>query len=310
MGNNKTLHIPVLAREVITYLQLKKGMVIVDCTIGAGGHAVEILKEIGNSGYLIGLDRDGEILKEASRRLADISNRFTLFHSNYTDIDLILKEAKIPKIDGALFDLGASSFQMDSAERGFSIKLDGSLDMRMDREDRIKASDIINSSTKSELVAIFKKYSDEYFAHRIAERIVWERKRGRVENTARLASIVTEALPYRYRFRRIHPATKVFMALRIAVNKEIESLQQGLTKTVPLLSKKARICVIAFHSIEDRIVKNKFKEFAGSGELKIITKKPIQTDIGEKKSNPRSRSAKFRVAEKVSKTTTYGAERM
>ena len=299
MDSNKSLHIPVLAKEVITYLRLKKGMTIIDCTISEGGHAVEILKKIGNSGNLIGIDKDKEALKEAGSRLASMSNRFKLFHSNYKDIDLILEETKIRRIDGALFDLGASSFQMDKTERGFSIKLDGPLDMRMDRGDEIKASDIINRYTKSELVDIFKKYGDEHFGYRIAERIVRERKRESIKNTARLADIVTEALPYRYRFRRIHPATKVFMALRIAVNKEIESLQAGLTKIVPFLNKDSRICVISFHSIEDRVVKNKFRGFAESGELKIITKKPIRPDSEEIKRNPRSRSAKLRVAEGI-----------
>lgn len=299
MDGNRILHIPVLVKEILIYLQLKKDMAIIDCTIGVGGHAIEILRRIANSGYLIGIDSDREALKEAKSRLTGISDRFKLFHSNYKDVDLILEEAKMTKIDGALFDLGASSLQMDRAERGFSIKLDGPLDMRMDRDNGIKASDIVNSCTKSELAIIFKKYGDEHFAARIAERIIRERKRKRIENTARLASIITEALPYRYRFRRIHPATKVFMALRIAVNKEIENLRIGLTKIAPFLNKGSKICVISFHSIEDRVVKNKFKEFAKSGELKIITKKPIRPNAEEAKSNPRSRSAKLRVAERV-----------
>ena len=202
-------------------------------------------------------------------------------------------------MDGVLFDLGVSSFQMDRAERGFSIKLNGPLDMRMNKDGKIKASDIVNSYTKPELAAIFKKYGDEHFAERIADRIIRERKKERIENTVRLAEIVKEALPYRYRFRRIHPATKVFMALRMAVNREAESLQAGLTKTIPFLSKGARICVISFHSIEDRTVKNIFKGFAKSNELKIITKKPVQPDPEEIENNPRSRSAKLRVAERI-----------
>lgn len=302
MEQNRILHIPVLVQDIITYLRLKKGMVIVDCTIGVGGHAVEILKNTGDSGCLIGIDRDREALKEAKARLGRISTRFRLFHSNYRDVDLILEEAKIAKIDGALFDLGASSFQIDRAERGFSIRLDGPLDMRMDRGDRIKASDIINDYTKRELATVFKKYSDERFASRIADRIVGERSRQRIEKTSRLAEIVTEALPYSYRFRRIHPATKVFMALRIAVNEEIESLQAGLEKIIPFLKKDSRICVISFHSIEDRVVKNRFRELANLHQLKIVTKKPIRPDEEEIEKNPRSRSAKLRVAEKVSET--------
>jgi len=296
---SENLHVPVLAEEIITYLGLKKGMVIVDCTIGVGGHAEKILKEIGDSGYLIGIDKDEEALREAKLRLRSISDRFRLFHSNYADIDLILKEAGIRKINGALFDLGISSFQIDRPERGFSIKLDGPLDMRMDRGQEIRASDIINRCARSELADIFREYGDEHFAGRIAERIIRERRRGPIGNTTRLAQIVTGALPYRYRFRRIHPATKVFMALRIVVNKETESLRAGLAKTVSFLGRGARICVISFHSIEDRIVKNRFKEFAKSNRLKIITKKPIRPGIKEAEINPRSRSAKLRVGERI-----------
>lgn len=299
MERNKILHIPVLAKDVLTYLRLKKGMVIIDCTIGIGGHAKDVLKRIGNSGLLIGIDRDKEALEEAESQLNKISDRFKLFYSNYRDVDLILKEARIRKIDGAIFDLGASSFQMDKRERGFSIRLDGPLDMRMDRNAEIKASDIVNGCTKQELATIFRRYGEEHFASRIAEEIVRERRRQRIENTKRLADIVREALPYRYRFRRIHPATKVFMALRIVVNNEIENLEIGLTKITPFLKKGARICVISFHSIEDRIVKHKFREFAKSHELRIITKKPIRPKTEEIKENPRSRSAKLRVAEKV-----------
>jgi 16S rRNA (cytosine1402-N4)-methyltransferase len=297
--DNNILHIPVLAKEVITYLQLKKGMIIVDCTVGVGGHAADILKQIGDSGYLIGIDRDEEALEEARKHISCISDRFRLIHSNYKDVDAILAELNIYKVDGALFDLGISSFQMDRAARGFSIKLDGPLDMRMDKNDNIKASDIVNGCSKSELMTIFRKYADEYFAARIADRIIKERRKQHIGSTARLAGIVTDALPYRYRFRRIHPATKVFMALRIAVNNEIESLTRGLSTIIPFLSNGSRICVISFHSIEDRVVKNKFREFAGSRQLKIITKKPVRPNIEEINNNPKSRSAKLRVAEKV-----------
>lgn len=306
--DNNIFHIPVLAKEVITYLQLKKGMIIVDCTIGVGGHAADILKQIGDSGYLIGIDRDEEALEEARKHLGCISDRFRLIHSNYKDVDAILAELNIYKVDGALFDLGISSFQMDRAARGFSIKLQGPLDMRMDKNNNVKASDIVNGCGKSELITIFRKYGDEYFAARIADRIVKKRKKQHIESTAQLADIVTDALPYRYRFRRIHPATKVFMALRIAVNNEIESLTTGLSTIIPFLSNGSRICVISFHSIEDRVVKNKFREFAESRQLKIITKKPVRPNIEEINNNPRSRSAKLRVAEKVSETTTYGTK--
>ncbi|MDP3789887.1 MAG: 16S rRNA (cytosine(1402)-N(4))-methyltransferase RsmH, partial [Candidatus Omnitrophota bacterium] len=213
---NKIVHIPVLDKEVISYLALKKGMTILDCTVGAGGHAEKILEAIGDTGYLIGIDRDAEILESAKSRLGTVSDRFRLFHSDYKDIDSVLNAAEISGIDGAIFDLGASSFQMDNAERGFSIKADGPLDMRMDRTETLTAADIVNRYHRAELMDIFRKYGDEYFAGRIAERIIREREKGAIKTTGRLADIVQEAVPYKFRFRRIHPATKVFMALRIA----------------------------------------------------------------------------------------------
>jgi 16S rRNA (cytosine1402-N4)-methyltransferase len=287
MNSNEILHIPVLAKEVITYLRLKRGMVIADCTIGAGGHAAEILEEIGDSGCLIGIDRDKDALKEARARLTNISTSFKLFHANYKDVEAVLKEANISKVDGVLFDLGPSSLQMDRAERGFSIRMNGPLDMRMDQGSSAKASEIVNSCAKSELAAIFREYGEEHFAYRIAERIARERKKERIKNTARLAHIVTEALPYRYRFRRIHPATKVFMALRIAVNNEIENLQAVLGKIALFLNDGSRLCVISFHSIEDRIVKNKFKELIR--EVKSIKNNYQKTDSagpGREKGKP------------------------
>jgi len=293
------VHIPVLAKEAIGYLNLKKGMVILDCTVGMGGHAEEILTKIGDSGYLIGIDRDAEILKEAKARLSKVSGRFRLFHCDYKNLDLVLKTCGPDGIDGAIFDLGASSFQLDNAERGFSIKADGPLDMRMDTAETVKAADIVNKYSESELIEIFTKYGDEHFARRIVRGIIRERKKEKIRTTGRLAGIIEVALPYKYRFRRLHPATKVFMALRIAVNREMESLEIGLSKVAGVLRKDSRLCVISFHSVEDRVVKNRFKEMAKLGILKIITKKPIQTDEEEMRSNPRSRSAKLRVAEKM-----------
>lgn len=298
---NKIVHIPVLDKEVISYLSLKKGMTILDCTVGAGGHAEKILDAIGGTGYLIGIDRDEEVLREARLRLGRVSDRFKLFHSNYKDIDYVLNAFGINAagIDGAILDLGASSFQMDNAERGFSIKADGPLDMRMDRCETSTAADIVNKYPKSGLIDIFRKYGDEYFAGRIAERIMRERETCAIKTTGRLADIIQEAVPYKFRFRRIHPATKVFMALRIAVNKEIESLEIGISKVAAVLRKESRLCVIAFHSTEDRVVKNKFKSLAKAETFKIITKKPVQPCEGEMRDNPRSRSAKLRVAEKI-----------
>lgn len=273
-------------------------MVIADCTIGTGGHAEEILKIIGKTGYLIGIDRDKEALRLAQQRLQTVSDNFRLFHTNYTQVGSVLHELHLQRLDGAIFDLGVSSLQLDTASRGFSIQHNGALDMRMDQDDTVTASDIVNRYSKQELEALFKEFGDERFARRIAERIVRERERERITTTGRLGEVVQDALPYRYRFKKIHPATRVFMALRIAVNNEIDNLCEGLNTTIPLLGIGARACIITFHSIEDRIVKNTFKEYSRRSELKILTKKPIRPSEEEVRNNPRSRSAKLRVAER------------
>ncbi|MBU4377088.1 MAG: 16S rRNA (cytosine(1402)-N(4))-methyltransferase RsmH [Candidatus Omnitrophica bacterium] len=297
--NTKMTHIPVLLEETIGYLNLKKGMVILDCTVGMGGHAKEVLEKIGDTGHLIGIDRDEDVLNEAKEILGKTAGGFKLFHSNYKDLDFVLRAAGVEELDGALFDLGVSSFQLISAERGFSIKSDGPLDMRMDKREPLKASDIINRYSKYELIDLFKKYGDEYFAGRIVERIIRAREREKIATTGQLAEIVEKAFPYKYRFRRIHPATKVFMALRIAVNDELQNFETGLSKIIPFLKKKARLCVISFHSIEDRTVKNAFKELEKLEIFKIITKKPVQPSEEEIINNPRARSAKLRVAERT-----------
>lgn len=293
------LHIPVLTEEVISSLQLDRGMVVIDATVGAGGHAEKILKKIGDSGYLIGIDKDAYALSHAERKLNLLGKNFKLFHADYKDLDEVLKIANIENVDGALFDLGASSIQLESASRGFSIKYDGPLDMRMDTENELRADDIINDYPKQELIDIFLKYGDEYFAKRIVDKIIYEREKHRIETTAELADIVKRALPYKYRFRRIHPATKVFMALRIAVNSEIESLKAALSKIADVLKNGARISVISFHSIEDRVVKNNFKYLSDKKIFRIINKKPIEAKSEEISINPRARSAKLRVAEKI-----------
>lgn len=293
------MHIPVLKEEVITYLRLKEGMTIADLTVGGGGHAEEILKKIGPSGRLVAVDRDREALDAAKARLTRHGRAVRFFHANYADMDSVFAKLEMRKIDGALFDLGASSLQMENRERGFSFKLNGPLDMRMDTRGGVKASDIVNGYSKRDMARIFKEYADERFALRIADRIVSQRRRRRIETTGTLADIVIEALGYRQRFGKIHPATRVFMALRIAVNKEIEGLGRALARLADFLGGGARACVISFHSAEDRLVKNKFREWAGSGAFKLITKKPVRPGAEEIKSNPRSRSAKLRVAERL-----------
>ncbi len=274
-------------------------MVIADCTVGTGGHAEAILERIGKSGYLIGIDIDEEALRLAKQRLSAISRNFKLYHANYTQINALLRKSTFRQLDGAVFDLGVSSLQLDTPSRGFSIRHNATLDMRMDRRERLTAADIVSKYPEKALEKVFREWGQERFARRIANRIVQERKRRPITSTARLADIVQDALPYRYRFRRIHPATKIFMALRIAVNNEIENLREGIISVVPLLKPAARMCVISFHSIEDRIVKNIFREYMQRRELVIITKRPICASQDEIRNNPRSRSAKLRVAERA-----------
>ena len=270
-----------------------------DCTVGLGGHACEMLRAIGERGFLIGIDRDMEALKLARDRLHKVSTRVRLYKANFKDIDVVLDRAKLEKIDGILFDLGVSSFQLESPERGFSFQLDGPLDMRMDVTESITASDIVNGCTRQELESIFRRFGEESFARRIAAKLTERRQKARIKSTAELADVVKNTLPYKFRFRKIHPATKVFMALRIAVNRELDNIEEGIRKSLPYLKKGARICVLSFHSIEDRAVKNIFKKHAESGLLNIVTKKPVAPSAGEISENPRARSAKLRVAERT-----------
>ncbi|MBN1872113.1 MAG: 16S rRNA (cytosine(1402)-N(4))-methyltransferase RsmH [Candidatus Omnitrophica bacterium] len=293
------LHIPVLEKETIAYLRPKEGMVILDCTVGAGGHAAEILGKLGGTGLLIGIDLDKDILKLAEEKLRSVSRNYSLIQGNFRDLETILSERNIEGVDGALFDLGISSFQIDSQERGFSIKLNGPLDMRMDRSSGREASKIVNSYSKEDLAELFKKYGDERFSARIAERITKERRRQRIVSTHELARIVTEAIPRRFRNTKIHPATRVFMALRIEVNNEIDNLKSALNMIVRILKTGARLCIISFHSIEDRIVKHTFRNLEKAGKIKVLTKKPIRPSLVEADMNPRSRSAKLRVCERL-----------
>jgi 16S rRNA (cytosine1402-N4)-methyltransferase len=295
------IHTPVMLGEVLSYLNLSPGKTIVDATVGTGGHAEEILKRISPGGRLIGIDRDRESLNIAQDRLSKFGSAFVLRQGNFMDIDSILKELKVKKVDGALFDLGISSFQLGDPERGFSFKQEGPLDMRMDRESYISAYDLLNNLNEEEISALLWNFGQERWHNRIARLLVRERERHPVSTTAELSSIVVRATPYKYRHYRIHPATRTFQAVRIAVNRELETLEIALRKTVEFLDKAARICVISFHSLEDRIAKVSFKELASEGLIKIVTRKPLTPGLAETRDNPSSRSSKLRVAEKESR---------
>lgn len=288
-------HIPVMSNELIRYLKLDKGRTVLDCTVGCGGHADTILTEIGPQGKFIGIDQDEAALKIAEGRLKRFTN-CTLMQANFRHMDAILAKLGIDRVDGMVFDLGLSSLQLDSPKKGFSIRLDAPLDMRMDSNLRLCAFDLVNFLPEMSLSDILKKYGEERWHNRIARAIVRERKKSMIATTGQLSDLVKRVTPSRY--TKIHPATRTFQALRIAVNDELEALREGLNKCIDWTRPGARICVISFHSLEDRIVKNEFRKFAKEGKLKIITKKPITPTPEEVCVNPRARSAKMRVAER------------
>ncbi|MEE8360364.1 MAG: 16S rRNA (cytosine(1402)-N(4))-methyltransferase RsmH [Candidatus Omnitrophota bacterium] len=290
------MHQPVLLREVLGYLDLAPGKTIVDCTVGLGGHAKAILERIVPGGTLVGIDRDGETLANARENLKEFKDNIFLAQGNFKNIKDVIKEFDVGEIDGYLFDLGISSFQLEESKRGFSLKHNGPLDMRMDRTLDVSAGYLVNTLREVEIARILKSYGEERFSGRIARAIVRNRP---LETTAQLAETVSAVVPAYYRHGRIHPATRTFQAIRIAVNGELEALDDALDKIPELLNKGTRVCVISFHSLEDRIVKNRFKDYKQRGVLEIITKKPIRPTPEEVASNPRSRSAKLRVAERI-----------
>ena len=274
----------------------KPGQIVWDGTLGSGGHAEAILDRIGSSGTLIGSDQDDEALQRAEGRLGDRPN-VILVKANFSKIDEILKAVKVKEIHGALLDLGVSSDQLEISERGFSFLKEGPLDMRMDQEQRETAASLVNALSEKELVDLFFKYGEEPKARVIARKIVERRKENEFQTTSDLAELVKSCYPSV--FSRTHPATKVFQALRIAVNSELECLESGLKKIYRCLSLGGRVAVISFHSLEDRIVKHSFREAESAGKLKVLTRKIILPGPEEIEINPRARSAKLRVGERT-----------
>jgi 16S rRNA (cytosine1402-N4)-methyltransferase len=293
------LHTPVMLGGVLEYLNLKPGKVIVDMTLGTAGHSSAILKRILPNGRLIGIDRDAESLAVASKRLSEFKENCEFVHGNFVDIDTFLKKLNIKKVDGFVFDLGISSFQLQDSKRGFSFQNEGPLDMRLDRDSYISAYDLVNNLTQQEISMMLRNFGQERWHNRIARLLVQERQKEPISTTQQLSNIVIKAVPYRYRFYRIHPATRTFQAIRIAVNRELEALSGAILKAISLLNKRGRVCVISFHSLEDRIVKLSFRKAAAEGIVKLITPKPLTPELSEVSDNPSSRSAKFRVAERL-----------
>lgn len=299
MGN--AYHTTVLLEESINALNIKAGERYIDGTLGGGGHTGAILER---GGIVLGIDTDQDAIGFAQRDLRlkikglKIGKDLVLAKGNFRDIDIIAREAGFEKVKGIIFDLGVSSYQVDKQERGFSFQNDGPLDMRMDREaQKIQASDLVNALSRTELNELFYKLGEERFARRIAASIIEERSKNPIKTTAELSAIVRRAVPKQN--KNINPATKVFQALRIAVNDEINNLRVAMPKALELLEAGGRLTIISFHSLEDRVVKHQFKDWEQKEMGKIITKKPVAPSAEEMGVNYRSRSSKLRVFEKI-----------
>ncbi|MBL4904014.1 MAG: 16S rRNA (cytosine(1402)-N(4))-methyltransferase RsmH [Desulfocapsa sp.] len=289
------IHCPVLPAEVLSFLAPKNDGIYVDGTLGLGGHTEAILKNSGPHGRVIAFDWDAAAIEKSRERLKSFGDRLTIVRRNFSEIAEGLDEIGIDKVDGILIDIGLSSLQLDMGGRGFSFQRDEPLDMRMDIRREITAASILNKGKEQELADIFYYYGEEKQARRIASYVVKERVLNPFETSGQFADLVARAVPRAFHPKRIHVATRVFQALRIAVNAELENLAGILESGVARLLPGARFCVISFHSLEDRMVKRKFRDNVG---LKVLTKKPIVATSAEQKQNRRSRSARLRVAEK------------
>jgi 16S rRNA (cytosine1402-N4)-methyltransferase len=291
-------HLPVLVKEVIEFLRPHSEGIYVDGTLGGGGHALKILERSSPTGRLIAIDRDETAIEWARKRLKPYGGRIIIIHGNFSHLSEILGRLNIGKVDGILLDLGVSYQQLADAARGFSFQSEGPLDMRMDRTQGEPASTLINTLPREKLEGILRGFGEGRWARRIARAIVRHREKAPIVTTTQLSDIISSAVlrpP-----RRIHPATKAFQAIRIAVNDELENLRRAIRDGITLLKSGGRLCVISFHSLEDRIVKQTFRHYEKPlGLITIITKKPISPSKGQIRENPRARSARLRIAERV-----------
>lgn len=309
----KFKHVPVMLNEVLEGLNIKEDGIYVDGTLGGAGHSTEIVKRL-STGKLIGIDQDENAIKKSKEVLADYSDRTIIVKDNFKNIKNVLNTLGINKVDGILLDLGVSSHQLDEEERGFSYNKDAPLDMRMDRSNSFSAWDVVNKYSEKELEKIIWDFGEEKWAKRIAKFIVEERREAPIDTTFELVSVIKKAIPKKVRSQGGHPARKTFQAIRIEVNQELDILKNSILNANEVLNESGRLCIITFHSLEDRIVKDTFKylnkdcicppEFPvctcnKKRELKILTRKPIIPSEEEIETNPRSRSAKLRIGEKV-----------
>ena len=307
-------HKSVLLEETVNGLNIRPDGIYVDGTLGGGGHAYEVCTRLNNKGSIVGIDQDAAAIEAASARLRDFGEKVTIVRSNYCDMKSRLHEIGIDKVDGIVLDLGVSSYQLDTAERGFSYREDAPLDMRMDTRQKMTAGDIVNDYSEMDLYRVIRDYGEDKFAKNIAKHIVIERGKRSIETTGQLTEIIKHAIPMKYQKKSGHPAKRTFQAIRIELNKELEVLRNSLDDMIEILNPGGRLCIITFHSLEDRIVKSAFKKnenpctcpshfpvcvCGNVSKGRIITRKPILPSESEMEENSRSKSAKLRIFERA-----------
>ena len=306
-------HTSVLLEETVDGLAVKPDGIYVDATLGGGGHAFEVCSKLSSKGSFIGIDQDAAAIEAAGARLLDFGERVTIIRSNYCDMKPRLHEIGIDKVDGIILDLGVSSYQLDTAERGFSYRADAPLDMRMDQRQKMTAKDIVNGYSESDLYRVIRDYGEDRFAKNIAKHIVIARGKGPIETTGQLNEIIRQAIPMKIQKTSGHPSKRTYQAIRIELNRELEVLRDTLDDMIELLNPGGRICIITFHSLEDRIVKSAFRKnenpctcpshfpvcvCGNVSKGKVITRKPILPSEEELEENSRSKSAKLRIFER------------
>ena len=306
-------HYSVLLHETVDGLNIKPDGIYVDGTLGGGGHAYEVCSRLGNKGSIVGIDQDAAAIEAAGIRLKDFGEKVTIVRSNYCDMKSQLHKLGIDKVDGIVLDLGVSSYQLDTAERGFSYREDAPLDMRMDRRQKMTARDIVNDYSEMDLYRVIRDYGEDKFAKNIAKHIVMEREKRSIDTTGELTEIIRHAIPMKYQKKAGHPAKRTFQAIRIELNRELEVLRDTLDDMIEILNPGGRLCIITFHSLEDRIVKSAFKKnenpctcpshfpvcvCGNVSKGSIITRKPILPSEEELELNSRSKSAKLRIFER------------
>ena len=306
-------HTSVLLEETIDGLAVKPDGIYVDATLGGGGHAFEVCSRLNDKGRFIGIDQDAAAIEAAGERLKDFGEKVTIIRSNYRELKSVLRSIGVEKVDGIVLDLGVSSYQLDTAERGFSYRADASLDMRMDQRQQTTAKDIVNTYSETELYRVIRDYGEDKFAKNIAKHIVMEREKNPIETTGQLNEVIRRAIPMKFQKTGGHPSKRTFQAIRIELNRELEVLRESLDEMIDMLNPGGRICIITFHSLEDRIVKSAFRKnedpctcpshfpvcvCGNVSKGKVITRKPILPGEEELENNSRSKSAKLRIFER------------